>query len=200
MINLSQQLKFVTPKFEGLNIKSYPDFIAAVEKYVLRARDFYDARARWHRRFYRLSTVLIILIGALLPLQAGLNYPHKEVLLGISGVTIAALTALRSFYHWDQFWVLNRETERLITRSYLEWKASNIHQPEPGDNTAIEAHKKAALELVDHIVQIREDEAGSFFRVLSDNRGTLYAHLWSQVDSDDYLSLVRDYHWTLTFQ
>lgn len=173
MTELWQRLKFMTPKFESNNIKSYPDFMTAVEKYVIRTRDFYDARARWHRRFYRLSTVLIIVIGALLPLAAGLDYSYKEVLLGISGVTIAALTALRSFYHWDQFWVLNRNTEMVITRSYLVWKASTIHQPEPGDDAAIEERKKVALELVDHIVKIRENEAGAFFKVLSDNQGML---------------------------
>jgi Protein of unknown function (DUF4231) len=182
MTELRQRLKFMTPKFEGGDIKSYSDFMAAVEKYVLRTRDFYDARARWHRRFYRLSTVLIILIGAILPLAVGLDYSGKEVVLGISGVTLAALTALRSFYHWDQFWVLNRNTEMLITRRYLIWKASIIHQTEPGDDAAIEEHKKVALELVDHIVKIRENEAGAFFKVLSDNQGTLYAHLWSRVD------------------
>ena len=133
MTELWQRLKFMTPKFESNNIKSYPDFMTAVEKYVIRTRDFYDARARWHRRFYRLSTVLIIVIGALLPLAAGLDYSYKEVLLGISGVTIAALTALRSFYHWDQFWVLNGNTEMVITRA-LPWMES-IDQHQPGHET-----------------------------------------------------------------
>jgi hypothetical protein len=186
MIELWQWLKFMTPKFDSTNIKSQPEFIAAVENYVLRTRDFYDARARWHRRFYRLSTVLIILVGAWLPLGAGLDYSHKDVVLGISGVAVAALTALRSFYHWDQFWVLNRNTEMLITRSYLVWKASNINQLEPGDNMAIEERNKAALELVDYIVRIRESEAGSFFKVLSDNQGTLCAHLRPGVGDDNY--------------
>src|ERR1700734_1681901 len=93
-----QRIKFMTPKFENATIRSYEEFMDAVEEYVIRTRDFYDSRARWHRRFYRLSTVLIILIGALLPLEAGLDYSYKEVLLGISGVTISALTALRAFY------------------------------------------------------------------------------------------------------
>jgi uncharacterized protein DUF4231 len=196
MAEYRRWLKFTTPKFEADKIESYEEFIAAVEKYVLRTRDFYDSRARWHRRFFRLSTILIILIGASLPLAAASTYPHREFVLGTAGVVIAGLTGLRAFYHWDQFWVLNRNTEMLITRLYLAWKASNINPPEPGrvngegknKKTALalvdyivriredgeRKKKKAALELVEYIVKIREDEAGAFFKVLSDQQGTLF--------------------------
>lgn len=165
------RIPFMTPRFGAAkDVKTDAEFINEVEKYVLKLRDFYDSRARWHRRFYRLSTVFIILLGAALPLEAGLDYPYKEVLLSISGVVIAALTALRAFYHWDQFWVLHRNTEMTITQCYLRWKASSVG-PSNDDDSVIEARKKTILNLVEEIIKIREDEAGSFFKALSDRQG-----------------------------
>jgi hypothetical protein len=158
---------FIGPKIDISSIKSDKDFASVVEDYVLRVRNFYDSRARWHRRFYRLSTILIILIGAGLPLAASLSYPHKAVLLGTFGVTVAALTALRAFYHWDQFWVLLRTTEVLITKTYLTWKASAPEIIE-GDASSPEQRKKSAAELAELILAIRGNEAQAFFRALVD--------------------------------
>jgi hypothetical protein len=162
-------LSFIGPKLSIDRLKSDVEFPGAVEDYVLRVRDFYDSRARWHRRLYRLSTVLVILIGASLPLAASLDYPHKALWLGILGVAVAAITALRSFYHWDQFWVLLRTTETSITRAYLEWKASTqeVSDSDPG---AVAARKKSAGDLVDRIFNIRGNEAETFFRALTDRR------------------------------
>jgi hypothetical protein len=159
---------FVAPKFDADRLKSNAEFAAAVEDYVLRVRDFYDSRARWHRRLYRFSTILLILIGASLPVAASLSYPGKVLWLSILGVAVAAITALRSFYHWDQFWVLLRTTETRITKTYLEWKAS---VPELlGDGTDIAVSKKSAGELVDRIYSILGNEAEQFFRALADRR------------------------------
>jgi hypothetical protein len=42
----------------------------AVEAYLARLRAFYNTRASWHRRFYRSTGIVVILIGATLPLLA----------------------------------------------------------------------------------------------------------------------------------
>jgi hypothetical protein len=168
MAYASRLMPFRTPKFDGRSLEQGADFSRGVEDYVLRVRDFYDSRARWHRRFYRLSTVLVIMIGALLPLAAGLDYQYKEIALGVSGVAVASLTALRAFYHWDQFWILNRNTEIVITQKYLRWKALSMTASTPPATTP----EHAALKLVEEIVKIREDEAGTFFKVLSEHQGT----------------------------
>ncbi|MGW3498954.1 DUF4231 domain-containing protein, partial [Streptomyces sp. NPDC001020] len=97
---------------------------AAVERYVQRLRHFYDARARWHRRGYRASGIVVIAVGALLPLVATSQFPHKELTLSLVGVTVSVITALRSFYRFDQSWILLRNTEIAISHAYLEWKLS----------------------------------------------------------------------------
>ncbi|MFG2631971.1 DUF4231 domain-containing protein [Streptomyces sp. NPDC048473] len=137
---------------------------AAVELYVQRLRHFYDARARWHRRGYRISGIAVIVIGALLPLLATSQFAHKELLLSLVGVTISAVTALRSFYRFDQSWILLRNTEIAISHAYLKWKlarhgaAGEPRSPEQGET---DTHA-----LIDMIMRIRRDEAESFFSEL----------------------------------
>jgi Protein of unknown function (DUF4231) len=162
------QSNFGTPKFDASLIRTGAEFPAAVENYVLRVRDFYDSRARWHRRFYRLSSIVVIFAGATLPLLAGLEYTYKPEVLGILGVAIAALTSLRAFYHWDQLWVMLRNTEIVITGEYLAWKGTAKEALNSTDPAVIDAQKQEALRLVRKIIEIRQDEAGSYFRALLD--------------------------------
>lgn len=131
----------------------------AAERYVQRLRRFYDVRARWHRRGYRLSGVVVILVGALLPLLAVSSYGHKDLVVSFAGVTVSVVTAMRSFYRWDQSWILLRTTEIAISEAYLKWKLT------VGADAAVD-RAAAARELVDTVMRIRHDEADSFFSEL----------------------------------
>jgi hypothetical protein len=153
-------LLFRPPEFDWGGAMTSEDYVNQAEAYFLRVRNFYDCRARWHRRFHRLSGVLIIVLGGLLPLLAGGAFPHKDVFIAIIGFVVATITALRGFYRWDSGWVLLRETEFLLTKRYLAWKAQQVT---PSDqNTLWEETKK----LLQDLIAIREDEARSFFKDL----------------------------------
>jgi hypothetical protein len=138
--------------------KDLPDpkenFAAFAEEYVLRIRAFYDSRARWHRKFYRASGILVIVAGASLPVLATTQYPHKDFIVSCVGAAVAAVTALRAFYRWDQGWVLLRQTEFAIDDAYSEWKGSLTHP----------ANQNDAKELLMKIIEIRRGEAASFFK------------------------------------
>ncbi|HET9893469.1 MAG TPA: DUF4231 domain-containing protein [Streptosporangiaceae bacterium] len=143
------------------NFKKLPDIksdglLAFAEAYAQRIRQFYDSRAQWHRRLYRLSGVVVILAGAALPLLATIKYPHQTIVVSSAGVFVSVMTALRAFYKWDQGWVLLRQTEFEISAAYWAWKGDN---PDPDD--------KAASELLLKLKRIREQEAESFFKDLS---------------------------------
>ncbi|MDH2387790.1 DUF4231 domain-containing protein [Streptomyces sp. HNM0663] len=131
---------------------------AAAERYVQRLRRFYDVRARWHRRGYRLTGIVVILVGALLPFLATAEYAHKESVLALAGVTISVVTALRSFFRFDQSWVLLRNAEIAITEEYLGWK---LQRRCDGEQPAA-----AARRLIEAVVRIRRDEAGEYFKEL----------------------------------
>ncbi|WP_067463882.1 DUF4231 domain-containing protein [Actinomadura macra] len=154
------------PKFQPPLVPPDAGFPASVEAYALKVRDFYDLRARWHRRFFRVTSILVILIGAGLPLAAGLKYDGKSVVLALAGVTISVLTALRSFYHWDQLWVMLRNTEIVVHDAYVTWKRkdADIARSAAPDMAAL--RDQAAQELMTLLLDLRRGEAETFFSAL----------------------------------
>ncbi|WP_218923846.1 MULTISPECIES: DUF4231 domain-containing protein [Streptomyces] len=135
-----------------------------VERYVQRLRHFYDARARWHRRGHRFSGIVVITTGAALPLLATSQFAHKELALSLAGVAISVVTALRSFYRFDQSWTLLRNTEIAISQAYLNWKIARL--PSAGEPPSLERRAADTRQLVDVIMSLRRDEAESFFNEL----------------------------------
>jgi hypothetical protein len=150
-------MTFRPPSYKELPSPTAEDFPAFAEAYTLRIRAFYDSRARWHRRFYRLSGIIVIITGATLPVLATSDYSHKDFVVSCAGVLVAAVTALRAFYRWDQGWVLLRQTEFAINETYWDWKGSVQDPPD----------RKAASELLRKIQELRRREAETFFKDLT---------------------------------
>ncbi|MFD4761178.1 DUF4231 domain-containing protein [Streptomyces sp. NPDC058439] len=148
---------------EFLNVAD-DELDSAVERYAQQLRYFYDVRARWHRRGHRLSGIAVIITGALLPLLATSQFAHKELILSLVGVSISAVTALRSFYRFDQSWILLRNTEIAISHAYLKWKIARLGAA--GEPYSPEHRETDTRALIDVIMGIRRDEAESFFNEL----------------------------------
>ena len=136
-------------------------FPQAVESYLIRLRTFYNSRAIWHRRFYRFSGVLVILVGATLPLAASLDYANKELLISVLGVAVSIVTALRTFYRWDHSWILLRGTELAITTAWWDYCAAVDATAEGSDE---HARREAARALVQALTEIRRGESELFFK------------------------------------
>jgi hypothetical protein len=134
--------------------------MAAASEYAMRLRAFYNSRAIWHRRFYRLSGMLVILTGAGLPVLANLDYPGKSTVVSLAGMAVAVLTALHAFYRWDQSWILLRHTEGALTAAYWTWRADVPADAQPDDKDAI-ARTTAFLAQLAHI---RDEESLTFFK------------------------------------
>ncbi|WP_267241528.1 DUF4231 domain-containing protein [Streptomyces sp. PR69] len=151
--------RFRAPAAEEFLDAPDDELAAAAERYVQRLRRFYDVRARWHRRGYRLTGVVVILVGALLPFLATAEYANKELTLALAGVTISVVTGVRSFFRFDQSWVLLRNTEIAITEEYLRWK---LNRRRGGGEEPV----AAARRLIEAVTRIRRDEAGEYFKEL----------------------------------
>jgi uncharacterized protein DUF4231 len=134
--------------------------MGAANEYALRLRAFYNARAIWHRRFYRLSGMLVILAGAGLPVLANLDYPGKSTVVSLAGMAVAVLTALHAFYRWDQSWILLRHTEGALTAAYWAWRL-DVPVDTPADDKDAIVRTKAFLAL---LAQIRDEESLTFFK------------------------------------
>lgn len=142
-----------------------PSFEAAAEEYVRRIRRNYELRAIRHRRYYRVSGILVILAGSSLPLLTTLDYSYKTLVVSLVGVSVSAVTALRAFYRWDLMWALLRVTEFSISAAYWTWRAA-IDKHDVGDERAASARREATIQLLKDVAEIRQDEAISFFKDL----------------------------------
>ncbi len=138
---------------------------------VEEVRDSYRARAAWHKRFFWGSGVIVILLSATLPLLAAFDYARKDVIVAIFGVAIAALTALRNFFHWDQSWSLLRQTDFELTHLLDEWR---LEAAEAGSGPAshrVDRLAKATKRLLDESETVRRAESKAFFGRLSFPKG-----------------------------
>jgi len=127
----------------------------------------YHRRAKWHRPKFRLSGIVVILIGAFLPLLAVFDYTNKELVVAVAGVTIAALTGLRTFYHWDQMWGLLRRVTFDLSDAYrtwlLEFKRAQALGPTEAEDRAYEVTKA----LLERVAEIRDNESEEYFVALN---------------------------------
>lgn len=141
-------------------------YTAAVEKYALRLRSFYDSRATWHRRFFRLSGMTVIVVGAGLPLLVTLDYPGQNLIISVAGMVVAGVTSLRAFYRWDQSWVLLRNTERAITAAWWEWH-SQLEAVHSGEDAPSPEQREITRAFAENLSNIRKREAEHFFADLA---------------------------------
>jgi Protein of unknown function (DUF4231) len=145
----------------------FPDFMETASAHISYVRHVYDLRARWHRRLYRLSGIIIILAGSSLPLLTTLSFPHKSLVISLIGVLVSALTALHGFYRWDRSWILLRVTEFAITELRHEWLGTVDDKADPSDKVAADARRQATLDMLKKLEEIRRSEASSYFKDLS---------------------------------
>lgn len=144
--------------------------VQAADKYANALIEFYSTRAWWHRKFYRLTGIAVILTSVSLPVLTSLDYPGKSLSISILGSVVAAITALGVFYHWDQSWVLLRSTEILLTRVYLDFRGTLMGVPSSrqADDPAA---REAARQLLVKLSEIRLKEANEFFEQILSRPG-----------------------------
>ncbi|WP_198044178.1 DUF4231 domain-containing protein [Actinoalloteichus sp. GBA129-24] len=142
------------------------DVHGLAEAHVSRLRARYDWRARWHRRFFRLGGLLIILASAALPLLTTLDYENKDFVLSATGVVIAVLTGLQTFYRWDKSWATLRAAESSLTELRWEWR---LRQEEAKGLTGDDAdrHRREATErMLAGVREVRLRESEDYFAEL----------------------------------
>jgi hypothetical protein len=148
---------------------------ALAEESVDKLRNQYDWRARWHRRNFRFTGLVVILISASLPLLAGFKYPGKDLVIALAGVIIAAATGLRTFYQWDQMWGLLRRTHFSLNQASVQWRLAFGRAEATADPVERERLAYTATEeLLKKIEAIRVAESEKFFSALAFPENTAF--------------------------
>ncbi|MEU5903230.1 SLATT domain-containing protein [Micromonospora sp. NPDC047467] len=141
---------------------------ALAEESVNKLRDQYDWRAKWHRRLFRFSGILVIVLSASLPLLAGFGYPGKNLVIAVTGVVIATATALRTFYQWDQMWALLRRTHFGLIEASSQWRLAFARAEATVDPVEREQRAYEATDtLLAKIEGLRSAETEKFFSSLA---------------------------------
>ncbi|MBP2478700.1 hypothetical protein JOF53_007572 [Crossiella equi] len=136
-------------------------------QYVIDLRDRYRFRARWNRRFFRLTGILVIVLSISLPLITVLVFPYKDLTIAVIGVAIALCTGLHSFYQWDKNWGLLRRSDFKLTEAYSAWELEMLHAQSLVDGPNKEQKRyDATKSLLDKASVIRGKESESYFDAL----------------------------------
>jgi ABC-type multidrug transport system fused ATPase/permease subunit len=137
-----------------------------VERTVSQRRDAYRKRARWHAWFFRASGIAVIAIASALPVLASLSYAGKTVTVPIAGALVAFLTALRSFYQWDQLWGLLRQSDLDISYLLEKWKLDIAATAGLPEQERLSKVHSLATKLMEQTEAIRRAESQSYFAAL----------------------------------
>lgn len=143
-----------------------------VEKHVLTQLRWYEANIHLPNMLYRISGVLLILLGLAIPIltqvpDATLN-GHKDLVISITGLAITGLTAISSFFAWDKTWRGRRLTTTDLNLALAEWEVEMTRSripsvPSDSDKHALQATK----ELLQRSYSTTRAETEQFFKDLS---------------------------------
>jgi hypothetical protein len=136
---------------------------------ILALRDAYKARAANHRRWFRVSGILIIVLSATLPLLAGADFDGKNVVIGVIGVAVAVVAGLRNFYKWDHLWGVLRRSAFELDFLLAQWRldVANIACDRKQKAAKMEAIRKRTADLAAAANEVRERESSGYFTSLS---------------------------------
>ena len=106
-----------------------------VEREVLPLIQWYQRKKRWPRRLHRLSGVLVIALGATIPLLSAYSAsPPTRIVVGTAGAVITVITGLATVYEWQKTWRIFTVAQAELETERLAWfdPPSNPRRRRPG--------------------------------------------------------------------
>jgi hypothetical protein len=138
-----------------------------VDRHVRPLIDWYQTKKRWPRRFYRMTTIAVILLGASIPLLT-INDDHcdSRLLIASVGVSISGLTGLATVTDWQRRWQVFTAAQTSLEARVAEWELAlaeaDLAEPEQARQMRFDATK----ELVTSAMSIWQSEMEAFFSYL----------------------------------
>jgi hypothetical protein len=138
-----------------------------VDRHVRPLVDWYQQRKRWPRRFYRMTTVAIILLGASIPLLT-INEEHcdSRFLIASVGVSISGLTGLATVTDWQRRWQVFTAAQTSLEARLAEWELALAEAQLAEPDQAPQMRFDATKELVTAAMAIWQSEMEAFFEYL----------------------------------
>jgi Protein of unknown function (DUF4231) len=122
--------------------------------------DWHSGMARHNKRRYRMSEMIIIFIGAIIPVVNVLDFADLQtrIISSILGATIAIVTGLTQLEKFQENWIIYRTTTELLK------KEKYFYENEVGDYSDLDVSKRKKL-LVERVESMVSSETSKYFIV-----------------------------------
>jgi hypothetical protein len=136
------------------------------EDFVVRKIKGYQKATRLARLRFRVAGVLIIVLSACLPLLSTLREGiWISIVLPIVALTIAGLSGLSAFFHWESNWRGFSQTRFMLEYQLKMWELRIIEAKyEMDPQKAVEIAMQATKQLLDETRSVTSDESEEFFK------------------------------------
>lgn len=146
--------------------ETFKDCSELAQRYVVRHRNWYRARALLVRRLFRFSGFAVIVLSAALPVVAFLDFSDSRFVITLLSVSIAALTALRTFFQWDLQWRVLKRADWKLTSLLSQWEIAMYRlslELESGSTDCVSRAAARTQTLLKQASQVVDEEAEQFF-------------------------------------
>jgi hypothetical protein len=140
----------------------YPEAVALARRYAVAPRNWYRWRARSVRWFFRGSGMGVIVLSGALPIIAAIKFRDSTLFITVVSVSVAALTALRTFFRWDDQWRLLKSADWKLTALIAVWEADVCALDAAGGESKRLVMNRTQ-KLLKEVKEIIDEEARSFF-------------------------------------
>jgi Protein of unknown function (DUF4231) len=148
------------------------------ERYVDRNRKWYAKHQYIPFLLFRTAGIITIIFSVTLPAVAALNdFEYRQVVIAFMSITIAALTGLSTFFHWERSWrgrnLSMSATDALVEKWELELLNARLVLTDPQER--LKHVYLATSDLITNFRGISSSETEDFFASMAfpqSNRAT----------------------------
>ncbi|MFI6079292.1 DUF4231 domain-containing protein [Actinoplanes sp. NPDC051343] len=136
-----------------------------VETSLSESISWYQNHKKWPRRFHRISTMLLIVSGATIPILSAASVSWARVTVAGLGVAVTALAGLSASYRWDRTWQVFSDAQFELEDLASRWELQKTYllgsELEP--RVVLDSLQRLATEITNEARHVRAAERGSFF-------------------------------------
>jgi hypothetical protein len=167
---LASTTTLATPEPYSPGVDPVPDTVdariaelrALADREVLPLIAWYQRKKRWPRRLHRLSGIVVIGLGATIPLlSAYSDRGPVRIAVGVAGAVITIITGLATVYEWQKTWRLFTVAQTDLETARLRWELA-LHAAE-GTPDRLARAVAATESLLETATHARRSETTEFF-------------------------------------
>jgi type IV secretory pathway VirB2 component (pilin) len=152
--NIDEKLRFLLERLRKIK-----------ETQVDRKIKWHKNHAKWHKIYFRVFGVLIIILSTSIPFVVAREFDNKNVVISIIALGIAALSGINSFFHWQNSWRSYIKTYFALKYLASQWELQILRIEQETDfQKARESALTATENLINGANSFTETDIEDFFK------------------------------------